>query len=126
MAEVGTFEDLLAISEESMRLIAIALREMVLAVHPDAVEVVRLGDRAATFGVGPRKMSEGHTYVLPHSRHVNLGFYNGADLADPGGLLEGTGKKLRHVKVRAVDETVNPALRDLVVAALAERRRAHA
>lgn len=126
MAEVGTFEDLLAISEESMRLIAIALRAMVLAVHPDAVEVVRLGDRAATFGVGPRKMSEGHTYVLPYSRHVNLGFYNGADLADPGGLLEGTGKKLRHVKVRAVDETVNPALRDLVVAALAERRRAHA
>lgn len=124
MAELGTFDDLLAITEEPMRPIAAALRDMVLDVHPDAVEVVRLGDRAATFGVGPKKMSEGHTYVLPHTEHVNLGFYFGADLPDPGGLLEGTGKKLRHVKVRSVEAVAAPALRTLVAAALAERRAA--
>ena len=63
-----------------MRPIAIRLREVVLTVHPQAVEVVRLGDRAATYGLGPRKMSEGYCYVLPHTRWVNLGFYKGAGL----------------------------------------------
>ena len=95
---------------------------MVLDVHPDAVEVVRLGDRAATYGVGPKKMSEGHTYVMPQSSWVNLGFYHGAALPDPDGRLEGTGARLRHVKVRSVEGARGPALRALVEAALAERR----
>lgn len=124
MPEFGSFSDLLAITAEPMRPIATALRETVLDVHPDAVEVVRLGDRAATFGIGPKKMSEGHTYVLPYSKHVNLGFYNGALLLDPSGVLEGTGKKLRHVKVRSVADSADPVLRALVEAALAERREA--
>jgi hypothetical protein len=124
MAEIGTFEDLLAITAEPMQPIAVALRRVVLSVHPEAVEVVRLGDRAATFGVGPKKMSEGHTYVLPYSKHVNLGFYQGASLPDPEGLLEGTGRNLRHVKVRSVGEAEHPALPDLVAAALAERQAA--
>lgn len=120
----GTFNDLLEITAEPMQPIASALRELVLDVHPDAVEVVRLGDRAATYGVGPKKMSEGHTYVLPYENWVNLGFYRGVDLPDPHGLLEGTGAKMRHVKVRSLDEAGNPALADLVSAALAERRSA--
>lgn len=124
MAETrfGSFEDLLEITKEPMRPVAAALRSMVLSVHPDAVEVVRLGDRAATYGVGPKKMSEGHTYVLPYDSWVNLGFYRATDLPDPHGLLEGSGAKMRHVKVRSVDEAAHPALRELVAAALAERR----
>jgi len=43
--------------------------------------------------------------------HVNLGFYHGASLNDPAGLLEGTGKKLRHVKVRNMSEAKNPVLK---------------
>jgi len=117
----GTFDDLLAITAEPMRAIVIALREMVLAVHEDAVEVVRLGERAATYGVGPKKMSEGHTYVLPYENWVNLGFYRGVGLPDPEGLLDGTGAKMRHVKVRTLDEAHAPALRDLVRAATTER-----
>lgn len=93
-----------------------------LEIQPDAVEVVRLGDRAATYGLGPRKMSEGYCYVLPYTRWVNLGFFQGAQLPDPEGLLEGTGAKLRHVKVRSVDAADTPAVRALVEAALAERR----
>ena len=56
-----------------------------------------------------------------HRDHVNLGFYYGAALEDPEGLLEGTGKKLRHVKVRDVEGTREAALRDLVERALGER-----
>ncbi len=88
------------------------------------MEVVRLGDGAATYGVGPRKMKEGYAYIMPHKNWVNLGFYQGAVLADPAGIMEGTGKKLRHVKVRSVEDAGRPEIRALVVAALAERRQA--
>ena len=39
-------------------------------------------------------------YVDAFTAHVNVGFFNGAGLADPAGLLEGTGKYMRHVKLR--------------------------
>lgn len=122
MPEFGTFDDLLAITDEEMRPVADALRMMVLEVHPDAVETVRLGDRAASYGVGPKKMSEAHSYVLPYTSWVNLGFYHGIAIDDPECLLEGTGARMRHVKVRSAEEADAPALRALVAAALVERR----
>lgn len=96
----GIFHDLLQISDETVRPIATALRKIAFEIDPNACEVVRLGDRVATYGVGPRKMIDGYAYILPYKSWVNLGFYQGVDLADPDGLLEGTGKKMRHVKIR--------------------------
>ena len=121
-AAIGSFDDLLNLTEEPLRSVVTALREMVLEVHPDACEVVRLGDRAATYGVGPRKMIDGYAYILPYSAWVNLGFYRGTDLPDPEGLLEGTGARMRHVKVRSLDDARRPPLRALVAAAYAERK----
>ena len=121
-ARFGSFDDLLSLSEEPLRPVVSALKAMVLDVHADACEVVRLGDRAATYGVGPRKMTDGYVYILPHAAWVNLGFYRGADLPDPEALLEGTGARMRHVKIRSVDDARRPAVRTLVAAAYAERR----
>ena len=39
-------------------------------------------------------------YVNAYSQHVNLGFFYGVDLPDEHGLLEGTGKRMRHTKIR--------------------------
>ena len=39
-------------------------------------------------------------YVVGYAKHVNLGFCEGAGLPDPDGLLEGTGKAMRHIKIR--------------------------
>ncbi|MEM7331660.1 MAG: DUF1801 domain-containing protein [Chloroflexota bacterium] len=120
----GTFEELVAMTPEELKPIIIKLRELVLAVDPNSTEVIRLGDRAATFGVGPKKMSEGYVYVMPHKKWINLGFYKGALLPDPASLMEGTGKKLRHIKMRALDEISNPAIRTLVEQAYKERKKA--
>jgi hypothetical protein len=120
----GTFEELLQITEDSQKATVVRLREVVLSIHPDTCEVVRLGDRAATYGLGPKKMSEGYAYILPHTSWVNLGFYKGVDLPDPDGILEGTGKKLRHVKIRSVKDAENPVVHALIAAALAERKQA--
>jgi len=120
----GTFEELMDITEPAMQPIARRLREIVSGVDPDYVEVVRLGDRAATYGVGPKKMSEGYSYILPYTKWVNLGFYKGAVLPDPDKIIEGTGKMLRHVKVRSELDAENPAIRELIKEALAERKQA--
>ena len=121
-AKIGTFEELLAITVEPLRPIAAALRALVFEVDPRACEVVRLGDRAATYGVGPRKMKDGYAYILPHKSWVNLGFYQGVDLADPEGLLEGTGAKMRHVKIRSLADAHRPAVRVLIQGALERRK----
>ena len=125
MARLGSFDDLMADTAPALQPLARRLRALVLDVHPDAVEVVRLGDRAATYGVGPRKMKEGYAYILPHKRWVNLGLFQGALLPDPSGLMEGTGAKMRHVKIRTEQDADSPALRALIAAALAERRQAN-
>ena len=122
--KLGTFDELMEIAEPDVRPIAIRLRALILELDPKACEVVRLGDRAATFGVGPKKMSEGYAYVMPHKKWVNLGFYKGAALSDASNLLEGTGKLLRHIKVHTREAADQPAIKDLLLQALEERKSA--
>jgi hypothetical protein len=62
-------------------------------------------------------------YVDAFSAHVNVGFYQGATLADPAGLLEGTGKFMRHVKLRPDVELGPTALKTLIEAAYADAHR---
>ena len=61
-------------------------------------------------------------YVNAFKEHVNVGFFNGASLADPAGLLEGTGKRMRHVKLRPGREPDLAALADIVAAAYSDVR----
>src|SRR5687768_2329953 len=56
-------------------------------------------------------------YTAVFSMHVNVGFYRGADLPDPAGLLQGTGKRMRHAKLKAGEEIDEEALEALIVAA---------
>jgi len=53
-------------------------------------------------------------YVNSFKGHVNVGFYRGAFLADPHGILEGSGKRMRHVKLIPGREVDASALRELI------------
>ena len=65
----------------------------------------------------------GFGYVNVFKSHVNVGFFRGAVLPDPSGLLEGTGKSGRHVKLRPGSE-INPvALNALIDAAYKDMKR---
>ena len=61
-------------------------------------------------------------YVNAFRAHVNVGFFQGAALADPAGLLEGTGKRMRHVKLRPAQQVDAAALRELITAAYRDMR----
>ena len=56
-------------------------------------------------------------YVNVFKSHTNVGFFHGADLDDPAGLLEGTGKRMRHVKLEPGEEPDSVALGNLIHAA---------
>ena len=59
-------------------------------------------------------------YVNTFKNHVNVGFFYGALLEDPAGMLEGSGKRMRHVKLKPDSEIAADALRDLIHAAYAD------
>ena len=62
-------------------------------------------------------------YVNAFKGHVNVGFFHGAELADPAGLLEGKGKYMRHVKLRPDGEIDAAALTRLIESAYADMKR---
>ena len=59
-------------------------------------------------------------YVNVFTSHVNVGFFQGASLPDPARLLQGTGKFMRHVKLKPGTTTSAAALNALIAAAYAD------
>ena len=120
----GTFEEALTGSSDLVTGIAERLRVLIIELYPDVVEVPWPKQKIIGYGVGPKKMSEHYCYIGAFKKHVNLGFYYGAILPDPQRLLEGTGKNLRHIKVNTLEAVDQPAVRDMLRAALEERNEA--
>ena len=62
-------------------------------------------------------------YVNVFTAHANVGFFRGAEIADPNGMLEGNGKFMRHVKLRPGSEMDAAAMRGLIETAYADMKR---
>jgi len=77
----------------------------------DVSEVLHDGQPTACVG------GAAFAYVDAFTSHVNIGFFHGAELPDPQGLLEGVGKFMRHVKLRPGEEVDLEALSVLIDAA---------
>jgi hypothetical protein len=78
-----------------------------------------LHDGAPTACIG----DAGFAYVNVFRAHVNVGFFRGATLADPAGLLEGTGRFMRHVKLRADGTADAKGVKKLIEAAYADMKK---
>jgi hypothetical protein len=118
----GSFEDILAAAKPELRAVCKSLRRLIIALHERHVEIVWPRQRIASFGTGPKKMSEHYAYIAVQGSYVNLGFYRGAILADPQRLPEGTGKNLRHIKIRDIAAAKKPAVAALLRQAIGERK----
>jgi hypothetical protein len=79
----GTFHEVIAKASPELRKLATATRTFIAGVLPGVTEVPWVVQKTVGYGVGPKKMSEHFCYIAPHSKHVNLGFFYGADLDDP-------------------------------------------
>src|SRR5215471_2532793 len=85
--------------------------EMMRACGDEVRELLHDGCPVACLGDAP------FSYVNVFTSHVNVGFFHGAALPDPAGLLQGTGKFMRHVKLRPGATTSTAALSRLIDAA---------
>ncbi len=95
------------------RELALALRGLVLEIEPGIEEGLKWG--SPTFV----KDRANRIYISDHERYIRLGFYNGASLANADGLVEGTGKRLRNIKVRSIGDPPLDALRVHVAESIA-------
>jgi hypothetical protein len=82
----------------------------------DVRELMHDGQPTACVGDGA------FAYVDAFKAHVNVGFFRGAEIADPEGLLEGTGKFMRHVKIRPERAIDAAALLKLIETAYSDMR----
>ena len=115
---MATIEDWLAKSPPEIRSMARRARAVALEELPGVQELVDLPDNLLAFG--PSKEGAGIRMrdlvlgLIPHARWVNAQLANAVDLPDPAGLLEGTGKRIRHVKLRSEAAAERPEFRQLL------------
>ena len=114
-------EKLMAEHDPEIQAIERRLRQVILEAMPDAREIVDWGNHLLAYGLGER-MRDLAFAIIAHKAHVNLQLPDGVELADPDGLVEGTGKRIRHVKCRSVEDCDRPALRRLIDEQLALKR----
>jgi len=114
---VNQLDAFLSSYSREAREIALCLRTLVLNVFPSAVE--RIDPQSGTIFYYCRKVSQESVFAIaPHMKHVNLLLGQGAQIPDPARLLSGSGKRVRHVKIKSEEETQNPVLRLLLEEAL--------
>ena len=97
--------------------IVLELRNIIASAAPDAVEVVRWGDLGYFHAGRGGLVSAGICQIEVRKEHVLLAFIHGAFLSDPHGLLEGTQKAKRVVRIESYEDAPWEHLQELIVSA---------
>lgn len=113
---MNDFESLLKTNAPEAQELARKLRKLIQNILPGAGEKIQPGWGVADYYPGGQK-GRGYLSIGPQKKYVNLYFMNGVDLPDPAGLLEGAGKRMRHVKIKTEEDLSNPVLVELIRAA---------
>ena len=96
-----------AVQDLALQLRALLLEEMAPCYENiyDAYSAVAIG-----YGASDR-LRDGIFHIAVYSKHVNLGFNDGATLDDPKGILEGSGNQIRHIKIKTPQDVKRPEIR---------------
>ena len=116
------FDKLLSRYDPRIRTLGKKTRALVLDILPDAYEKTYWGWANTWYGLS-EKNSDAIFSINPIKTYVQLYFLSGTELSDPDKMLEGTGKKLRHVKIRNAEDLKRPALTRLMKRAVAHRKK---
>ncbi len=87
------------------------LRGLIREAAPDAAESIKWAQPVYEDN-GP------FCYIKAFKSHVNFGLWRGVDIPDPHGLLQGSGDKMRHVRLTGVEDIRPDAFRDMVRSAV--------
>ena len=94
------------------------VRSFLLEIKPDANELLYHTHALTSVYSLSEKLGHAYCHIPIYSGHLNLGFNRGAILPDPDGVLQGTGKWIRHIPVRKPTDYRNNQVRHLVEAAI--------
>ena len=105
--------------DREVRDLALELRTILLEEIAPCYENIYDAYSAVAIGYGTSdRLSDGIFHIAVYPKGANLGFNDGATLADPKGILEGKGNRIRHIKIRTAADLERPELRAYI-------RRAH-
>jgi hypothetical protein len=107
----ATHDEYLRAKNLSLQEAANQLRALVKTTLPKAKESINPWHVPIFVSNGPI------CYYMAGKNHITLGFIRGTSLPDPERLLEGTGKNLRHVKIKSADDLNRKGLRELLKSA---------
>jgi hypothetical protein len=96
---------------------AMPLREIVHSKLPNIIEQLDLPAKMIAYAYG-QKYADLICVIIPSKKGLKLGFNKGSTLPDPTKLLEGTGKISRYIVIKSAEDIANPAIKDLLDAAL--------
>ena len=116
MKAYASFDDYLRDQAAKNQPIIRALRRFVKRAAPGLTEAVKWGNGCWVGKHGPV------AYVYSATGYVQLGFFRGASLKDPKGLLEGKGEYVRHTKVHAASDIDEPGFTALLLQAVRRTR----
>ena len=88
-------QHLLKLPEEKRQL-AMELRDIIFSANPTLTESIKWNN--LTYSIG--KVNLVFIYSYKQTDYINLGFLHAVELNDPKNLFEGTGKGMRHIKIR--------------------------
>lgn len=112
-----TLEEFLQPYSADVRALVMETRAFILRAMPGALEIVDAPSKIIAYGTS-RSYSGLVCAVAPYKTYINLMFSRGAQLPDPQGLLTGSGKRARHLKVTSPEVLQNPAALALLEAAV--------
>ncbi len=109
------FDLLLNNYDEGIRELAAASRALISKLIPKSDEKVYFGWRVVRYSLDGTTTGQ-FIAIGPQKKYVNLYFMNGNELDDPKGLMNGDGKKMRHVSITEARQLKSAALKALIKA----------
>ena len=98
--------------DREIRDLALQLRALVLEEMAPCYENIYDAYSAVAIGYGPSdRLRDGIFHIAVYTKHVNLGFNDGATLDDPKGILLGTGNQIRHLTMKTPEDIKRPEIR---------------
>jgi hypothetical protein len=106
--------------EDRIRELALATRALVLVEAPESAELIYDAYNAVATGYTfTGRPSDAFIHIAVYAHWVNLGFNRGSELEDSQGLLQGSGRRIRHIRIADPRDLEQPTLRAFVTAAVA-------
>jgi hypothetical protein len=101
--------------DQEIQDLALKLRALVLEEMAPCYENIYDAYSAVAIGYGTSKrLRDGIFHIAVYSKHVNLGFNDGATLDDPKGILLGAGNRIRHITIKTPEDIKRPEVRAYV------------